>query len=617
MGATKSVIIPLVGAVGILSACSGGGDGASAPTSPPTSPPPPTTSPPPPPPPAVTGMSVTIFSPIEGQQLAGGEIAVSGFAQNADQVTVALDDGPEVTATGTDSWSAVIDAAGAAVGGHAITARASGAEGETEKIVPFEIIAQGPQPTGVITEITYTSSVDGEELSAQLYLPSNLDSAAEGPVPLVIFLHGGGSIGSFPGVIRPDLEDRRWIGITPRGREWNVADRGCGWPFAAGYFNNPDPDVGPGEQDALDAISWVQSNYAVDPDRIYLMGFSMGGRGAYAIGMNIPDMFAAVAPFSPVSDTFEVWDRVQNDVPCFESIIGGAPGDSPRIDSAYKATSGRFMIENAYNIPVFHGHGLNDSLTFNIAPSEDYLHGWHMTVDDSWTDCHDDAMELCFGHTPTLSELRAAQPGGYDWAYMFTPVPHQIDSKWVQGTVPDPEDVGTTDPQDPTRLVGMMDFFDRRTRMRAPETVVFKTYDDTHEKAYWLRLASATPWLDLPAAVRATRDPASNLLEAELARVDTLYVDMELAQLSPAATLSLTLDELVEPAFDPALAMGASESLVSTIVLEGDFAAATGVDVTRDGEALSAALIALDSDRLALGPLQIDQPTNLEITVQN
>jgi len=57
---------------------------------------------------------------------------------------------------------------------------------------------------------------------------------------------------------------------------------------------------------------------------------------------------------------------------------GLEPGDSGATDAMYFQTSARFLIENAMNLPVHHSHGTSD---------------------------------LCFGHTPTLSELAARFPG--------------------------------------------------------------------------------------------------------------------------------------------------------------------------------------------------------------
>ena len=49
-----------------------------------------------------------------------------------------------------------------------------------------------------------------------------------------------------------------------------------------------------GEIDVLEAIDAVEHAYSIDPDRVVLMGFSMGGAGAWHLGAHYADHFAAV-----------------------------------------------------------------------------------------------------------------------------------------------------------------------------------------------------------------------------------------------------------------------------------------------------------------------------------
>ncbi len=48
-----------------------------------------------------------------------------------------------------------------------------------------------------------------------------------------------------------------------------------------------------GETDVFEAIAAVQKRYKIDPDRILLRGFSMGGCGAWHIALHYPGFFAA------------------------------------------------------------------------------------------------------------------------------------------------------------------------------------------------------------------------------------------------------------------------------------------------------------------------------------
>jgi poly(3-hydroxybutyrate) depolymerase len=40
----------------------------------------------------------------------------------------------------------------------------------------------------------------------------------------------------------------------------------------------------------------VVATHAIDPERVYLTGHSMGGRGAFYLAYRAPERFAAIAP---------------------------------------------------------------------------------------------------------------------------------------------------------------------------------------------------------------------------------------------------------------------------------------------------------------------------------
>ncbi|MFT7487379.1 MAG: hypothetical protein ACI9F9_003240, partial [Candidatus Paceibacteria bacterium] len=240
--------------------------------------------------------------------------------------------------------------------------------------------------------------------------------------------------------------------------------------------------------------------------------------------------------------------------------------------------------------------------------------GWHITSDTSFNACHS-GLEFCFGHTPTLSELRTNAPGGYDWAFMFSEVGHQVDSRWALGAPIAPDVIGIEDAANPGHLLGAFDFFEARSLNHNPETVVFKTYEDEHQKSYWLELMSATPWLNQPAAVRARRDIAQNQIEVELARAAEIRFDLVQAQLAlgTATPLALVLSPLFEPSFDPALMMGPGEALIPMVILRGNFQAIAGATVLLDGAPLPSGLLTVHPDEIRIGPITVDGTRLLEI----
>lgn len=58
------------------------------------------------------------------------------------------------------------------------------------------------------------------------------------------------------------------------------------------------------EFDAIEALDYVRSHWNIDPDRIHLEGYSMGGSGTFELGSRHPDWFASAAPqagFAPAA----------------------------------------------------------------------------------------------------------------------------------------------------------------------------------------------------------------------------------------------------------------------------------------------------------------------------
>ncbi len=91
-----------------------------------------------------------------------------------------------------------------------------------------------------------------------------------------------------------------------------------------------------GEQDVLDVIDMMQRTYSVNPDRIYLMGSSMGGCGAWRLGQFYGDRFAVVAPFCGWTNT-KYFSNLSN-LPVF--IVHGANDSSVSVSNSQTAAAG-------------------------------------------------------------------------------------------------------------------------------------------------------------------------------------------------------------------------------------------------------------------------------------
>lgn len=129
---------------------------------------------------------------------------------------------------------------------------------------------------------TFQSTYDGTTQPYRLFLPEAGPAAATTTRPLLVVLHGKG------------VDHHAWFNFTPvkdhAGRRGYVVAA----PLGRGdWFYR-----GPGEQDVLDTIAEVKRLIAIDPDRVYLAGHSMGGWGTWWIALRNPDLFASIVPMA-------------------------------------------------------------------------------------------------------------------------------------------------------------------------------------------------------------------------------------------------------------------------------------------------------------------------------
>jgi predicted peptidase len=149
----------------------------------------------------------------------------------------------------------------------------------------------------------------------RLYVPKTYD--ADVGAPLVVALHGYGGdqnyfFRSVPNL--PELcEQYGFILVAPMGLAtdgWygapleipGDAPRSSGTP-APPPTRTPEQETqyrALSEADVMNVIGTVREQYKIDPDRMYLMGHSMGGFGTWWLGQKYADMWAAIAPMSGV-----------------------------------------------------------------------------------------------------------------------------------------------------------------------------------------------------------------------------------------------------------------------------------------------------------------------------
>ena len=135
----------------------------------------------------------------------------------------------------------------------------------------------GQSPQRLEKEIKLTVSAD-----YLLFLPQDYGKDPAKKWPVILFLHGAGERGSDLNKVKahgpPKIVEQRkdfpFIVISPQCPE------GKWW----------DPTV------LIALLDDVSASHAVDPDRVYLTGLSMGGYGTWETAIRNPDRFAAIAP---------------------------------------------------------------------------------------------------------------------------------------------------------------------------------------------------------------------------------------------------------------------------------------------------------------------------------
>jgi pimeloyl-ACP methyl ester carboxylesterase len=158
---------------------------------------------------------------------------------------------------------------------------------------------------------TFLSPVDDSDQPYALYVPRDYTPSQKWP--LVVSLHGAGS--------NHRLNLRRVFGRGNRPGESDAAATRTfpplpevpvlvASPLARGTMGYQTI----AEQDVYDVLADVKKRFAIDEDRVYLTGLSMGGGGALWLGLTRPDVWAAIAAVCPAapSDTHDLAGNALN-----------------------------------------------------------------------------------------------------------------------------------------------------------------------------------------------------------------------------------------------------------------------------------------------------------------
>lgn len=230
--------------------------------------------------------------------------------------------------------------------GEMVLARTTGEAAKTfteEQLYPIlmeaaELNGYGPvmpRPNGFV-RLAWRDEVDDSPQFCRVYLPPNYNPATTYPV--VVTLHGRAD--DFPPYVKWGGNDARHDGMADGYGVISVYPHGRGNAWYRGM----------GDRDVMRCVELVKAQFAVDADRIYLKGYSMGGAGTWYVGTRHPDVFAALAPF------FGGYDfRFQLDEASLERL-------TPKEQFRRERLSYIAQLESLFSTPVFVSHGDLDGI---------------------------------------------------------------------------------------------------------------------------------------------------------------------------------------------------------------------------------------------------------------
>jgi poly(3-hydroxybutyrate) depolymerase len=222
---------------------------------------------------------------------------------------------------------------------------------------------------------TFVSDIDG---SVQYYALNPAPPGISGTPALFLSLHGAGveAIGQADA-----YESKTWGDLVaptnrrPYGFDWED------W----------------GRLDALEVLALARRQLQTDPRRTYLTGHSMGGHGAWQLGVTFPDQFAAVGPsagwisFSSYAGAL----RVENPTP-MDQMLQRASLPSDTLALAHNLTQeGVYILHGGAddNVPVAQARTMSQQLSgfhhdFVYFEQPGAGHWWDVS-DEPGADCVD------------------------------------------------------------------------------------------------------------------------------------------------------------------------------------------------------------------------------------
>ena len=223
--------------------------------------------------------------------------------------------------------------------------------------------AAGVAATSVTTfTITFTNPYDGTDQEARVALP---DDYSGDPVPLVIYVHGRTS----------DMyEGENTIGEATRNKGWLLATP----QLHGSWITQPNP---PGkyayaslesQYDIIGTMNYMLDHYNVITDRIYLVGYSMGGQIDTVTAAKFPHVFAAVFDnkgptnmaewYYEQAEYYESFNHPHVQAMRQECHVNGSERDPTQNPFCYQRRSSVNFASDYLHVPISITHSVSDTL---------------------------------------------------------------------------------------------------------------------------------------------------------------------------------------------------------------------------------------------------------------
>jgi hypothetical protein len=128
----------------------------------------------------------------------------------------------------------------------------------------------------------FRSRVDGSVQPYRVIVPESYDGSR--PVPLVVNLHGR-AVTTY---------EVNFLRATTRPPAANAGPPESKLDSARCIWTRQQHLPVAGQTDVFEALASVESRYKIDPDRLALKGFSMGGAGVWQIGLHYPSRWVSI-----------------------------------------------------------------------------------------------------------------------------------------------------------------------------------------------------------------------------------------------------------------------------------------------------------------------------------